>query len=189
MGVGVGVGRVVSQPGTGLMWCEYSLNFSELSFSSTPVKNGAGSAPQMGSGDKGDLNRVPGEGGAVPSSASCLVHPHPWGNLIWAAVQDGSSPGLLLILGCHLSVSLSVDTPLLKAKFWHSQAEMATAEKWEPWGLPLSRWGLPLSHVVLIQKEAGPGRGGVWGLAGVCRCPGSQSGEWWEGLRQPSFTS
>ena len=61
--MGVGVGRVVSQPGTGLMQCEYSLNFSELSFSSTPVKNGAGSAPQMGSGDKGDLNRVPGEGG------------------------------------------------------------------------------------------------------------------------------
>lgn len=124
-----------------------------------------------------------------PALHLCLAHLHLWGYLIWVAVQDGSSPGLLLILGCHLPVNLPVDTPLLNAKFWHSQAEMATAEKWEPWGLPLSRWGLALSHFVLIQKEAGPGRGGVWGLAGVCRCPGSQSGEWCEGLRQPSFTS
>lgn len=145
--------------------------------------------PKWALGTKESLTGSLGRVELYPALHLCLVHLHPWGNLIGAAVQDGSSPGLLLILGCHLSVSLSVDTPLLNAKFWHSQAEMATAEKWEPWGLPLSRWGLALSHFVLIQKEAGPGRGGVWGLAGVCRCPGSQSGEWWEGLRQPSFTS
>lgn len=127
----------------------------------------------------GSLGRVE----LYPALHLCLVHPHTWGYLIWAAVQDGSSPGLLLILGYHLSISL------LNAKFWHSWAEMATAEKWEPWGLPLSRWGLALSHFVLVQKEAERGREGVWGLAGVCRCPGSQSGEWWEALRQPSFTS
>ena len=89
-GVGVGVGRVVSQPGTGLMWCEYSLNFSELSFSSTPVKYGAGSAPQMGSGDKGELNRVPGESGTVPSSASLSCTPAPLGE-----PHRGSCPGWL----------------------------------------------------------------------------------------------
>lgn len=84
-----GVGRVVSQPGTGLM-CEYSLNFSELSFSSTPAKNGTGSVPQMGSGDKGDLNRVPGEGGAVPSSASLSCTPSHLG-----VPHLGSCPGWL----------------------------------------------------------------------------------------------
>ena len=100
---------------------------------------------------------------------------------------------LLLILGCRLSVSLSVGAPPtpppLITKFWHSQAETATDEKWEPWGLPLSWWGLALSPFVLVQKEARQGREGVWGLAGVSRCPGSQQGEWWEGLGQPSFTS
>lgn len=97
---------------------------------------------------------------------------------------------LLLILGCRLPVSLSVGPPSqLITKFWHSQAETATAEKWEPWGLPLSRWGLALSPFVLVQKEARQGREGVWGLTGVCRCPGSQQGEWWEGLGQLSFTS
>ena len=88
-GAGGGVGRVVSQPGTGLM-CEYSLNFSELSFSSTPAENGAGSVPQMGSGDKGDLNRVPGEGGAVPSSASLSCTPTHLG-----VPHLGSCPGWL----------------------------------------------------------------------------------------------
>lgn len=58
---------------------------------------------------------------------------------------------------------------------------MATAGKWEPWGLPLTRWGLALSHFVPVQKEAEQGREGVRDLAGVCRRPGSQRGEWWEG--------
>lgn len=76
--------------------CEYScLNFSS---SPAPITHGVASdpAPQMDPGDKGDLNRVPGVGGAVPGSLS----------LSCAPLLPGSSPGLLLTLGCRLSISL-----------------------------------------------------------------------------------
>lgn len=46
-----------------------------------------------------------------------------------------------------------------------------------------------MSPFVLVEKEAEQEREGVWGLAGVCRCPGSQCGEWRGGGEWPSFIS
>lgn len=54
-------------------------------------------------------------------------------------------------------------------------------------GPSLARWDLALSRFVLVQKEARQAREGVQGLAGVCRCPGSQHGECWEGRGATSF--
>lgn len=122
-----------------------------------------------------------------PTPLSCV--PAPQGQLLWAAVQDVTSLILLPILGCHPSVCQSLGAPPAQYKILAFTAELSTAEKWELWGLPLSRWGLALSCVVLVQKEARLGREGVQGLAGVCCCPGSQHGEWWGGQGQLSFTS
>ena len=90
----------------------------------------------------GSLGRVE----LYPALHLCLVHPHTWGYLIWAAVQDGSSPGLLLILGCHLSVNLSAQCKILA---------FMGAEKWEP----QLRSGSP---------GASPSPGGAWLCPTLC---------------------
>lgn len=130
----------------------------------------------MGSGDKRDLSKVPEEDGVTPSSGLSSCAPH---TPVWVALQDGSSLILLLILGCHpLSVNLSAGTPCPTQNFGTHRQSVITAEKWESWGLPLTRWGLALSYFAPVQKEAGRGgwggEEGVRDLAGVCRCPGSQ---------------
>lgn len=48
-------------------------------------------AAQMGSEDKGDLNRVRGEGGIAPSSVLSSWAPSPQGHLLCAAAPEGGS--------------------------------------------------------------------------------------------------
>lgn len=112
-----------------------------------------------------------------PARCPYLVYPRSQGHLLWAAALEGSSLILLPILSCHPSVcqSLCGSPPAPYKILVFTGRPWSQLRSGSP--APPTRWALALSPFVLVQKEAGQGWGGVPGLAGVCRCPGSQHGE------------
>lgn len=188
--------RDASQPGTkqsGLgaqRWCESGrpFTFSELCFFSTPsAKDGLVLAlpPTWAPGTKeicaGSLGRVKLHLVQRPS----LGHPYPKGTPSAVISYPAAHPRLPSVC---LSIPLwgppaPYEILAFTGRAWSQLRSGSPGASPSPGGT----WLCPV--LCRYKRKRRQGKEGVRDLAGVCRCPGSQRGEWWEGRGPPSFSS
>ena len=139
----------------------------------------------MGSGEKRDLSRVPGEGEAASRSTPSSCAPPPQRQPSAVISYPAGHPGLPSVC---LPISLRGPPSPAKILAFTGRA-WSQLRSGSPGASPLpgGAWLRPI--LCWYKRKKGQGREGVGDLAGVCRCPGSQRGEWWEGWAPPSFSS